>query len=87
MGRTAAQALGYRQLLAHLSGEADLDEAVESAVAATRRFARRQRSWFGRDPRLTWRDVTSAGALDALAIELATRWQTHGWEPDADMGE
>jgi tRNA dimethylallyltransferase len=87
IGRTAAQALGYRQLLAHLAGDGDLDEAVESAVAATRRFARRQRSWFLRDPRLRWCDVTPDGALDALADELATRWQAQGWEPDARMGD
>lgn len=87
MGRTAAQALGYRQLLAHLAGERDLDDAVEAAVAATRRFARRQRSWFRRDPRLTWCDVTPTGARDDLALALAARWQTHGWEADAGMGD
>ena len=87
LSRTAAQALGYRQLLAHLAGRSDFDDAVESAVAATRRFARRQRSWFRRDPRLTWCDVTAAGALDALAAELTERWQTPGWEALPRMGD
>ena len=55
--RSAAQALGYRELLSHLRGECTLDEAVDDAVAATRQFARRQERWFRRDPRIEWFDV------------------------------
>ena len=58
LSRTAAQALGYRELLGHLRGEATLEEALQRAVHRTRRFARRQRSWFHRDPRISWFDVT-----------------------------
>jgi tRNA dimethylallyltransferase len=54
LGRTAAQALGYRELLGHVRGEASLDEAVADATAATRAFARRQRTFFTRDPRIAW---------------------------------
>lgn len=54
MSRTARQALGYRELLDHLAGACTLAEAVEAAVGRTRQFARRQRSWFRRDPRITW---------------------------------
>jgi len=54
LSRTASQALGYREVLAHLRGECSLDEAVDEAVRRTRRFARRQRVWFRRDPRVTW---------------------------------
>ncbi len=54
MSRTARQALGYRELLAHLAGDCTLDEAVASAISRTRQFARRQRAWFRRDPRITW---------------------------------
>ena len=54
MSRTARQALGYRELLDHLSGACSLDEAVATAVARTKEFARRQRAWFRRDPRITW---------------------------------
>ncbi|HEV3227788.1 MAG TPA: tRNA (adenosine(37)-N6)-dimethylallyltransferase MiaA [Acidimicrobiales bacterium] len=54
LSRTAAQALGYRELLDHVRGEAALDEAVGRAVTRTRQFARRQRSWFRRDPRIQW---------------------------------
>ena len=59
ISRTAAQALGYKELLAHLGGARTLDEAVDLAVRRTRRFARRQRAWFGRDPRITWIDGTA----------------------------
>ena len=52
--RTATQALGYKELLEHLHGRATLDEALETAISRTRAFARRQRVWFRRDPRITW---------------------------------
>ena len=55
--RSAAQALGYKELLAHLRGDRTLEDAVADAVVATRRFARRQERWFRRDPRITWVDV------------------------------
>lgn len=54
MSRTARQALGYKELLAHMAGDCTLDEAVAAAVSRTREFARRQRAWFRRDPRITW---------------------------------
>jgi len=54
VSRTAAEALGYRELLAHLRGECPLDDAVATAVARTRRFAVRQERWFRRDPRIRW---------------------------------
>ena len=53
-GLTASRALGYRQVLAFLDGETTEAEARARTVAATRRFARRQDSWFRRDPRITW---------------------------------
>jgi tRNA dimethylallyltransferase len=52
--RTARQALGYREVLAHLGGACTLDDAVDTAVRRTIAFARRQRVWFRRDPRITW---------------------------------
>ncbi len=54
LSRTAGQALGYRELLAHLEGACELAEAVELAISRTRRFARRQDRWFRRDPRIRW---------------------------------
>jgi tRNA dimethylallyltransferase len=53
-GPTAARALGYAQVLRLLAGELSDDEARAQTVAATRRYARRQESWFRRDPRVTW---------------------------------
>jgi tRNA dimethylallyltransferase len=54
LSRTASQAVGYREILGHLRGEYDLATATRDALAATRRLARRQRSWFARDPRIEW---------------------------------
>ena len=67
ISRTAAQALGYKELLAHLSGETTLGEAVELAVTRTKRFARRQQRWFRRDPRIHWLNapISPAEALEA----------------------
>jgi tRNA dimethylallyltransferase len=69
---TAGKALGYAQLLGCIDDDGqicgDLDEAVAVTVRATRRFVRRQRSWFRRDPRICWLD---AGAPDLLGRALA----------------
>jgi tRNA dimethylallyltransferase len=69
MSRTARQALGYKELLAHLAGECTLDEAVAAAISRTREFARRQRAWFRRDPRITWFGA-AANPLDVLPALL-----------------
>jgi tRNA dimethylallyltransferase len=55
-GRTASRALGYQQVLAALDGDGDFGVAAAETVRATRRFVRRQRSWFRRDPRIRWLD-------------------------------
>jgi tRNA dimethylallyltransferase len=68
-GKTASRALGYQQLLRHLDGELTLDEAREETVKATRRFARRQESWFRRDPRVRWLDASQPP--QALLAEAA----------------
>ena len=67
ISRTASQALGYRELLAHLRGEMTLDEALDRAVMRTRRFARRQERWFRRDPRIHWLDAPTTPG-DVLSI-------------------
>jgi tRNA dimethylallyltransferase len=54
LSRTARQALGYREVLAHLEGEVPLEAAIDEADRRTRAFARRQRVWWRRDPRLRW---------------------------------
>ncbi|MFL6023542.1 MAG: tRNA (adenosine(37)-N6)-dimethylallyltransferase MiaA [Marmoricola sp.] len=53
-GLTASRAIGYRQVLALIDGELTEDEAREQTISGTRRFSRRQDSWFRKDPRVTW---------------------------------
>ena len=60
-GRTASRALGYAQMLRYLAGEWTLAQARDETARATRRFARRQESWFRRDPRITWLDAPAGG--------------------------
>jgi tRNA dimethylallyltransferase len=62
-GPTASRALGYAQVLRHLAGECTEDEAREETVRATRRFARRQDSWFRPDPRVRWVPAGPAAEL------------------------
>ncbi|TWG25274.1 tRNA dimethylallyltransferase [Actinoplanes teichomyceticus] len=69
-GRTASRALGYQQALAQLDGTMTEDAARADTVRGTRRFVRRQRSWFRRDPRITWLDG-AAPTLVADALRLA----------------
>lgn len=48
LGRQAREALGYKQLLAHLNGECSLEDAIEQIKIRTRRFAKQQRTWLRR---------------------------------------
>ncbi len=57
LSKTASQALGYKQIISYIEGENTLEEAIESAIASTRRFARRQEKWFRRDPRIQWMEL------------------------------
>ncbi|MEV0333771.1 tRNA (adenosine(37)-N6)-dimethylallyltransferase MiaA [Nocardia sp. NPDC050717] len=68
-GQTARRAIGYAQVLAHLDGEYDLAHARERTLIGTRRYVRRQRSWFRRDPRVTWVDGADP-ELAATALAL-----------------
>ncbi|MGW2328026.1 tRNA (adenosine(37)-N6)-dimethylallyltransferase MiaA [Streptomyces sp. NPDC001700] len=70
-GRTASRALGYQQVLAALAGECTEDEARGETVRATKRFARRQDSWFRRDPRVHWLSGAAADREELLASALA----------------
>ncbi|MGD6978179.1 MULTISPECIES: tRNA (adenosine(37)-N6)-dimethylallyltransferase MiaA [Citricoccus] len=69
-GKTASRAIGYAQILQVLDGQADLDWAIEDTATATRRFARRQLTWFRADPRVTWFDPTEAHLLDRVLAHL-----------------
>ncbi|WP_241249794.1 tRNA (adenosine(37)-N6)-dimethylallyltransferase MiaA [Rhodococcus sp. X156] len=75
-GVTARRALGYSQVLAALDGEHDLAEAQRATAAGTRRFVRRQRSWFRRDQRVHWLDAADP-ALPELALQLLRPERLH----------
>ncbi len=71
-GRTARTAIGYSQALAQLDGELTAAEAIAATTMATRRFVRRQESWFRPDARITWLDASTPDLLDqALAVVAA----------------
>lgn len=70
VSRTARQALGYRQLFEHVESGRPLADCVEEAVRATVQFARRQRVWFRRDPRVAWLD----GGCDLRALAGRQDW-------------
>ncbi|UUU25355.1 tRNA (adenosine(37)-N6)-dimethylallyltransferase MiaA [Streptomyces sp. DSM 40750] len=74
-GRTASRALGYQQVLAALAGQCTMDEARAETVRATKRFARRQDSWFRRDPRVHWLKggLADLRELPQLALALVER--------------
>ena len=63
-GSTAAQAIGYKEFLSYLRGEMTLDEAADNLRTATRRYAKRQLTWFRRNPAMHWLypDETAAEA-------------------------
>ena len=68
-GKTAAKALGYREALAYLDGILSVEQAVEDTIRATRRFARRQESWFRPDPRIHWLEYDDPRLADR-ALDL-----------------
>jgi tRNA dimethylallyltransferase len=73
MSRTARQALGYREILEHLEAGVPLPDAVAETERRTRAFARRQRVWWRRDPRIRW-----YGTLDSpgeVITQLMGNWQ------------
>jgi tRNA dimethylallyltransferase len=72
-GPTASRALGYAQVLAQLDGELTPAEARERTVSTTRRFVRRQRSWFRRDAATTWFDAARPDLLDAVTDVITAR--------------
>ncbi len=73
-GRTAGRAIGYREVAAYVAGELSIHEAREQTITATRRFARRQDSWFRKDPRIVWVRYDDPDRLDRAvqAVEALT---------------
>lgn len=62
--KTALQALGYKEIIAYLDGECSLDEAVHRLKKETRRYAKRQLTWFRRDAAITWFDLSRYSGVD-----------------------
>ncbi len=77
-GVTASRAIGYAQVLAALDGEYPMDHARELTFIGTRRYVRRQRSWFRRDPRVVWLDAAAPGLAGAAAAAHAAP----AWRPE-----
>jgi len=72
LGRTASRAVGYAEILAMLRGELPADDAFDAIAAGTRRLARKQMGWFGRDPRVHWLDAQDPELVPkALALVAA----------------
>ena len=71
LGPTAATAIGYREAAAHLAGELGLEDAVERTTVATRRFARRQESWWRKDDRIAWVDHDDPDRVDRALAAVA----------------
>ena len=65
---TAGRAIGYAQVLQAQRGELKWEEAVERTITGTRRYVRRQRSWFNRDKRIHWLDAAAETTPQALRI-------------------
>jgi tRNA dimethylallyltransferase len=76
-GRTASRALGYQQMLRHLDGLCTLTEARDETVRATKRFARRQESWFRRDPRIHWLDPCAGGTFSQAIARIRAARSEH----------
>ena len=68
MSRTARQALGYKEIIAHLEGHASLDEVRLEILARTKRFAKRQIAWFRRDPRIAWFSSSERAKMEIASI-------------------
>ena len=74
-GITAPQAIGYKEIVEYLDGKCSLDEAIEQIKIATRRYAKRPRTWFRKDKRIRWIDandrnlaVLTKQALDIIDV-------------------
>ena len=78
---TAAQAIGYKELLGYLDGRETLAEATENLKTATRRYAKRQLTWFTAKSYVEWVDMERDGALrslDDICDEIISRFQGEG---------
>ncbi len=71
--RTAMQAIGYRQVVDHLRGAANLAETIETVKIRTRQFAKRQLTWFRRQAPVDWVEVKSGDSAEVTVVEILRR--------------
>ncbi|MCL4079628.1 tRNA (adenosine(37)-N6)-dimethylallyltransferase MiaA [Coriobacteriia bacterium Es71-Z0120] len=83
---TARQAIGYKELVPVIEKGAPLDQAVAAIRQATRRYAKRQLTWFRADPRIRWIDVTGRSPEDvrADALRLVESADTHDTDAEEE---
>ena len=70
---TAAQAIGYKELRGYLEGRESLEEAAGRLKQESRNYAKRQLTWFRRNPAIQWLEVDSLGSEDALLAAALDR--------------
>ncbi|MEX0875547.1 MAG: tRNA (adenosine(37)-N6)-dimethylallyltransferase MiaA [Actinomycetota bacterium] len=94
LSQTARQALGVKEILPVLDGTATLEEATEQLVRNTKRFVRRQLSWFKADPRVWWTNASEAGwegarekIAERFAVELDGELEAPAAGPPAPTAE
>jgi tRNA dimethylallyltransferase len=76
--KTASQAIGYSQALASIDGRLTEEEAIAETILLTQRYARRQMSWFRRDPRINWFDYQDENLLEEVMSLVRTSLQLPG---------
>lgn len=77
---TSMQAIGYKEIVDHLKGLYSLDEAIELIKRNTRRFAKRQLTWFRRDQRINWKIVDNCHSLEEIAVEIVRQVEGHFYQ-------
>ncbi len=75
-GLQSLQGLGYKETIAFLNGQTTLEEAIETIKRSTRRYAKRQMTWFGRDARIKWYDAMAYSDAGELAVCMAASVRT-----------
>ena len=83
--RTSMQAIGYRQVVEHLSGERDLRSTIDLVKQKTRQYARRQMTWFRRQLTLDWIDVSPQATAEEIAGEMILRTREQKVQPPATI--
>ena len=85
LGRTAARAVGYAEIIQYLRGDITLEQAHADITANTRRLARKQMGWFGRDPRVQWLSAQDPDLVEK-ALEIVARSERGELEIETKQG-